>query len=369
MNEEDLFTKLCSYENLELAFKKARKKKTFKPYVLEFEDDLKQNLLMLRSELLLHSYHPQPLKTFILRDPKTRKISVSSFRDRIVHHALVQILEPLFEKSFIYDSYANRFGKGTLAALNRFDYFKRKVSRNNTKHCFVLKVDIKHYFETVNHNILLKLIRRKINNAKVIRLIKQILKNHAGKEANKGMPLGNYTSQFFANVYLHELDWFVKHQLTARHYLRYVDDFVILHNSKKLLYEYREKINYFLGLRLELELHPEKSKIVLLSEGVSLLGFRVFYHHKLLLKKNLRQFRTKYSLLCRQYLTGEVSYDEIYNFLEGWVAHVQYVNSYSLRTNILASFEKSFCHEVSSKEISRQERCEKYTQYNIILSS
>lgn len=149
-----------------------------KGYVIEFENNLQENLLLLRSELLLHSYNPKPLKTFIVRDPKTRKISKSHFRDRVIHHALCNIIEPIFEKSFIYDSYANIKGKGTLKALQRFDYLKRKASRNNTVKCYVLKADIKHYFDTIDHETLLNIIKRKIKDERVIWLIKTILKNH-----------------------------------------------------------------------------------------------------------------------------------------------------------------------------------------------
>ena len=310
-----LYSKLCTYTNLESAFRKAKKRKSTRPYVIEFEKDLKENLFQLQNELQNETYRPQPLKTFILRDPKTRKISVSSFRDRIVHHALIQIIGPIFEKTFIYDSYANRVGKGTLAALDRFDYFKRKASHSNTKNCFVLKADIRHYFETVDHNILLDLIWRKVNDVKIIWLIKQILKNYSGKNFGKGMPLGSYISQFFANVYLNHLAYFVKYQLRAKYYLRYVDDFAVLDNSKGLLNRYKERINVFLDSQLLLKLHPEKSRISLLSKGISLLGFRNFYYHRLLLKKNLRQFQSKYALHCQQYQTGEADYNKIYNFL------------------------------------------------------
>lgn len=202
----NLWSKLCSYDNLELAWHKARKHKTLKPYVIEFEKNLKENLMVLRAELLLHSYRPRPLKTFILRDPKTRVISKSDFRDRVIHHAICNIIEPIFDKSFIYDSYANRKGKGVLKALERFDYFKRKVSRNNTKNCFVLKADIRHYFDRVDHKILIRILKRKIKDEKVIWLIRIILSNHKTKDSGKGMPLGNLTSQFFANIYLNELD-------------------------------------------------------------------------------------------------------------------------------------------------------------------
>jgi len=161
-----------------LAFKRAKKHKTTKDYVAEFEKNLEGNILLLCSELLLNSYEPKPLINFVIHEPKTRKISKSDFRDRVVHHALCNIIEPIFEKYFIYDSYANRKNKGTLKALQRFDYFKRKVSKNNTRNCFVLKCDIKHYFQTVNHEILLNIIKKKVKDEKVIWLIRTILRNH-----------------------------------------------------------------------------------------------------------------------------------------------------------------------------------------------
>src|SRR3989338_4057091 len=149
------YEELCTYDNIELAFNRARSGKTTKPYVVKFEKELKVNLMQIRSELITQTYKPKPLTTFILRDPKTRKISKSDFRDRIVHHTICNIIEPLFDKTFIPDSYANRIRKGTLNAVKRFDVFKRKVSKNNTRKCFVLKADIRHYFDTVDHQILI----------------------------------------------------------------------------------------------------------------------------------------------------------------------------------------------------------------------
>ena len=183
---KNLYEELISKENFSLAYRKARKGKTKKDYVKEFKLNLSNNLSALRAELNFHSYNPKPLETFIMRDPKTRKISKSDFRDRIVHHALVNILEPIFDKIFIHDSYANRKSKGTLKALQRFDKFKRKISRNgkvngwfnnNQVKGYCLKADIKHYFQTVDHEILLKIIRMKIKDARIIWLIKKILGN------------------------------------------------------------------------------------------------------------------------------------------------------------------------------------------------
>src|SRR3989339_248340 len=273
---KNLYEDICNYENLEKAFTKARKHKTLKPYIIEFEEKLKENLLQLQEELITQTYKPRPLKTFIIRGPKTRKISKSDFRDRVIHHAICNIIEPIFDKTFIYDSYANRIMKGTLKAIERFDEFKRKVSKNNHKACYFLKADIKHYFDTVDHQILFNILARKIEDEKVIWLIKQIFDNHKTIESGKGMPLGNLTSQFFANVYLNELDQFVKHKLKAKQYIRYVDDFVILHHSEEKLAEWKEKIVGFLRENLLLDLHPEKTRIILSDHGVDFLGLKIF---------------------------------------------------------------------------------------------
>ena len=207
------YEELCTYDNLYQAYIGARKHKTLKPYVIEFEKELVKNLQQLQQELITQTYKPRPLETFILRDPKTRKISKSHFRDRVIHHAICNIIEQTFDKTFIYDSYANRIGKGTLKAKERFNEFKRKISKNNHKECYFLKADITHYFDTVNHQILLGLISKRIFDGKILWLIETILNNHNSKIIGTGMPLGNLTSQFFANIYLDELDQYAKHQL------------------------------------------------------------------------------------------------------------------------------------------------------------
>ena len=223
-----LYKEIISFENLIIAYKKARKGKTKKRYVIEFEKELFCNLMALHYELKYKTYKPKSLVNFVLGDPKTRKISKSDFRDRIIHHAIINVIGGIFEKGFIYDSCANQIGKGNLFALRRFDKFKKKITKNglvaknkfrdnNYVVGYCLKCDIKHYFEEVDHKILIDIIRRKIKDEKVIWLIRQVLENGAGKSgggernfSNKGMPLGNLTSQFFANVYLNELDYYVK---------------------------------------------------------------------------------------------------------------------------------------------------------------
>jgi len=340
-----LFERLCTLENLKLAFGKAKKGKSKKWYVREFESNLDNELLKLKIELETQTYKPEPLKRFIIRDPKTRVIHASAFRDRVVHHAICNIIEPIFEKVFIYDTFANRKNKGTHLGLNRFDKFKRKVSRNgellqnfkdrNMVTGYALKADIKHYFDTVDLGILMTILGKKIKDKKVLQLIKTILDNHDFKTKGKGMPLGNLTSQFFANVYLGELDYFVKHNLKAKYYIRYVDDFVILHRSKEKLLLYKWTINNFIRQRLKLELHPDKSKVIPLHNGVNLLGFREFYYYKLPRKGNLRKFERKLSNLYTLTLRERESIEKINKMLEGWFGYVVHGNTYKLRKKIL----------------------------------
>jgi len=185
MESNNLYSKIISLENLILAWKKARKGKTKKLYVAEFENRLFVNLMLLHQELKSETYKPGPLETFVLRDPKTRRISKSDFRDRIVHHALVNIIEPVFDKSFISDSCANRKGKGTLYALKRFGNFQRRVTKNFTREAFCLKADIKHYFREIDKGILMEIICKKIGDEQAISLILKIVENNARRERER----------------------------------------------------------------------------------------------------------------------------------------------------------------------------------------
>ncbi len=338
---KNLYQELCSKENLSLAFKKAQKRKSRKPYVIEFNNNLNENLELLKLELLSNKYQPKPLRTFVIREPKTRKIRKSYFVDRIVHHAICNVLDPIFEKRFIYDSFANRKGKGTLNAINRFDKFKKKVSKNNTRNCYVFKADIKHYFDEVSHNILINILRKKINDEKLISLIFKVLKNHSDKV---GMPLGNMTSQFFANVYLNELDKFVKNELKAKYYIRYVDDFVILHDNKKILESYKESIDIFLKENLQLELHTTKSKVLLLERGMPFLGFRHYPYHRLLRKANIITMKKRII---------QTDYDSLCEFLEGWMSYANHANTYNLKHKIADIVEANFQGNISLLQIDR----------------
>ena len=349
---KNLWQQLISFDNLENAYEKAKKGKLGNPKVLEFAQHWKFHICNLLRELRNKTYQPLPLKKFVLRDPKTRVICVSDFRDRVVHHALVNILRPIFEQRFIHDSFASRKNMGTLPALERFQKFMRRVSRNgklvqNAKNSnqvvgFALKCDIKHYFETVDQEILLQIINARIKDNNVIWLVKRILENYDSGTIGRGMPLGNWTSQFFANIYLNELDQFVKHKLKAKYYLRYVDDFVILHNSKSTLQNYEKQIQQFLKT-LSIELHPNKCKILPLGQGINFLGFRVFYHYKIVRRRNLRKIKAKLKMLLDNYQLGSADAYDVLEVLQGWNAYAKNGNTYKLRQNLWGGVREKLC--------------------------
>ena len=328
----NLYDEIISLKNLISAERKARKGKSNKKYVKEFEKNIAYNLKVLHDELKDQTYQPQPLKNFILRDPKTRIISKSIFRDRIVHHALCNITEPLFENKFIYDSCANRKNKGTLFAIRRFELFQRKITSNLSKEAFCLKADIKHYFREVNREILFKILCKTLQCKKTRTLIEKILNNFEGK---LGMPLGNLTSQFFANIYLNELDQFIKNELRVKFYIRYVDDFVILHTSRYQLHIWKNEVAYHLNNKLNITMHVEKSKIISLSRGIDFLGFRFFYYHKIPRKRNINSFVKNFRKMEKDYYLGILPKEKFCEKLEGWFAYVSMGNTYNLRKNLL----------------------------------
>lgn len=344
-----LYPKLCSYENIFLAYKKARKGKSQKYYVLEFEKNLAENLIKLQKELTEKTYRPEPMVTVIIRDPKTRKIGKASFRDRVIHHAIVNILHPIFDPTFICDNYASRKNKGHHKALERFDSFVRKVTQNGKKlkgikdknyvQGYALKADIAQYFESIDHEILLRIIGEKVCDEDIMWLVRQILEHNAPVKGI-GMPLGNYTSQFFANVYLNKLDYFVKHTLRVKYYLRYVDDFAILDKNKEKLERYKKYINEYLHT-LGLRLHETKSRIIPLHQGVPILGFRVFYFNKLLKESSIRQIRRNLRVWRKDYLKG-IKYEDIALRLQGWLAHAEHGNTYKFRKRIVKEFNQIF---------------------------
>lgn len=207
---------------------------------------------------------------------------------------------------------------------------------------YALKADIKHYFDTVDHAVLLNIIEKKIKDEKTLWLIKTILSNHKVDASGKGMPIGNLTSQFFANVYLNELDHFVKHALRAKYYLRYVDDFTILHRDRTTLELWKEEIGNFLDAELKVKLHPEKSRIIPLEQGITMLGFRIFYHYRLLKKSNARRIWKRLERFKQKYDNGELTSEEANRSMEGWIAYAKFANTYNFRQSVSSRFSDLF---------------------------
>ncbi|MEK7147697.1 MAG: reverse transcriptase/maturase family protein [Patescibacteria group bacterium] len=239
------------------------------------------NLISLHIDLKNKTYKHSPYHAFNISDPKPRNIHKASVRDRLLHHAIYRILYPYFDKKFIHDSYSCRLGKGTHKAIERFKYFSRKVSKNNTKQCFVLKCDIRKFFASIDHNLLHYIVAKHVLNKDILWLLYQIIESFE-TSPNKGLPLGNLTSQLLVNVYMNEFDQFVKYKLKAKHYIRYADDFVFLSNDRKELTHMRHGLNVFLRKKLKLGLHPDKVFIKTLSSGVDFLGWVHFPHHRVL---------------------------------------------------------------------------------------
>lgn len=251
------FHDVISVENLFHAWKKFRKGKRSKQEVAEFEFNLEENIFNLHERLISRVWKPDPYKAFYVQDPKLRKIHKASVRDRVIYQALYQGLYQAFDKSFIHDSFASRNKKGTHKGIERFEQFSRRASRNHTQPAFVLKCDIRKFFDSIDHIILTSLIKRKIKDDLLIDLLIKIIDSFHVR-TGKGLPLGNVTSQIFANIYLNELDQFCKHELRVKYYIRYCDDFVIIHNSRDFLKTAVFKIQSFLAHNLKMALHPTK---------------------------------------------------------------------------------------------------------------
>jgi len=290
----NIFARIIGLGNLFSAWKEFKKGKKNKPEVQEFEFNLEDNIFALSEELKNKTYQHSNYTSFYVRDPKLRHIHKAAVRDRVLHHAVFRILYPIFDQGFIYDSYSCRLGKGTHRAVARLEKFARILSDNYRRNIFALKCDIRKFFDSVDQNILFALIQKKIKDDGALWLINKIIKSFS-KEQNKGLPLGNVTSQLFANIYLNEFDQFIKHKLKVKHYFRYTDDFIILHQNESYLKELLPIIALFLKNELKLELRPSKVFIRKLSRGIDFLGYVVLPYHKVLRTKTKRRIFKKVS--------------------------------------------------------------------------
>lgn len=327
------------------AYRKAARGKRGKSAAATFEFGLADRLLELRQELTSGTYRPGPYQHFTIHEPKRRLISASPFRDRVVHHALCNIIEPLFEARFYPHSYANRVGKGTHRAIDQLQTFARHYR-------YALRLDIVQHFPSLDHTILKTELFRLLPDERIRRLIDQILHSGEGILAAeyevvyfpgdsllaalrpRGLPIGNLTSQFWSNCYLNPLDWFVTRQLSCPAYLRYVDDFALFADSKAQLQQWRTEIIQFLA-SLRLTVHSEAAQVTPVTYGIPWLGFVVYPAHRRLKRRNVVQFRRRLERNISLYRQGGITFAEFDATVQGWINHVRYGDTWGLRRELL----------------------------------
>lgn len=290
-----LFKKIISTKNLFGAWREFQKGKMRKDDVLAFAERAEYHLLKLHHDLANGAYRHGQYIRFFVHDPKRREISKASVRDRVLHHAICRVITPIFDARFIFDSYSSRKGKGTLAAINRFEKFAWKLSRNNTRTVWVLKCDVRKFFDSVDHDILTCLLGKYILCPQTLNLLRDVVQSFEIQKG-KGIPLGNLTSQLFSNAYLDCLDQYVKRALQVKHYVRYADDMFALNVSREYLEEIFSRIKSFAREELELEFHKDKIIFQKWHQGVDALGYVSFPYHRILRTKTKQRMFRKISV-------------------------------------------------------------------------
>ena len=339
---------IFSYRNIYRCYLACRKNKRTTANALKFELNAEENIFKLEQELKAKTYHPSRSLLFVAQKPKRREIFAAAFRDRIVHHILVDRLERIWEPIFIHDSYACRRKKGTHKAVDRLQGFLRRITKNGRRRTWYLQLDVKDFFTAIDKDILFGLIKKKVKDEVVLWLARTVIfwdcttsyeirgsrrtissvplnKSLFGKRNEKGLPIGNLTSQFFANLYLNELDQFVKHTLKAHYYLRYTDDFVLLSTDRKELEKHRGSIEEFLKTRLALALHPKRRKLAMVSGGIDFLGYIVRQNYKLVRRRVVNNFRRK----IKNGRQGNFD-----NVAASYKGHFKHANAYRLQKSL-----------------------------------
>ena len=310
-----------------------------------FEYRAEEHLFDLRARLLAGTYRPGAYVHFHIEDPKRRKISAVHFDDRVVHHALCNIIEPRFERLFIPDSYANRVSKGTHRAVDRLQTFARRYR-------YVLRADIVQHFASVDHAILLDILRRQISEPDVMALVEAIVASGRGVLDDeyryarfpgddllaicrpRGLPIGNHTSQFWSNCVLHPFDQFVTRELGCRAYLRYVDDFALFADTKRQLWSWKAAVIERLA-QLRLVIHASRAQVLPVDAGIPWLGFVVYPTHRLVKARKVRTAHRRLRARLARYHAGDISFAELDASIQGWIAHVAHADSWGLRRHVL----------------------------------
>lgn len=317
------FEDIISIENLLIAWKEFVKNKRNRPDIKFFEKDLMKNIVELNADLSNLLYKHSNYQEFKVSDPKPRIIHKATVRDRLVHRAVYRILYPKFDGTFIFDSYSCRKNKGTHKAFKRLVGFTRKQSKNYSKSCWALKIDIKKFFHSVDHQVLLGLLEEKISDIRILWLLRQVIESF-NSYLSKGMPLGNLTSQLFANIYLDPLDKFIKHKLKVRFYLRYADDLLILSGDRGTLLIYLKEIQHFVE-NIRLFLHEKKIHLRKLSWGIDFVGYEAHEGFNLPRRKTVKRILRKIAMAAET---------ESKKSLPSYLGYLKHANAFLLSEKI-----------------------------------
>lgn len=320
---------IISVENILKAWEEFLKGKRNKLDVQEFSLHLMGNIFNLHYNLINHTYKHGGYQWFKINDPKPRIIHKASVRDRLLHHAVYRKLYPFFDRKFISDSYSCRNKKGTHKASNQFRKYARIVSKNNTKQCWILKCDIRKFFAIIDQQTLIEILEKHILDKDTVGLLKEIICSFKPN----GLPLGNLTSQILSNIYLNEFDYFVKHKLKVKYYIRYADDFVVLSENKSYLIKLIFPIKHFLQNRLKLTLHPEKIFVKTIYSGIDFLGWVNFSDHKVLrhitAKRTFRRLKENSSL----------------ETLNSYLGLIKHGNTHKIRARMNFDKDRNICYD------------------------
>lgn len=327
-----LYSQVYAFDSLHAAYCRARRGKRHQAEVLRFECDLEGELIQLQNELIWDQYETGPYRAFWVAEPKRRLVAALPFRDRVLQHALVSVLEPIWEREFIYHSYACRPGKGMHAGVDAAQRWMRSVQREHGQ-AYALKLDVRQYFASVDHGVLLGLLARRIRCPRTLALCANILGSWS-----PGIPIGNLTSQLFANIYLHELDRFAKQDLRVRHFARYMDDVLIVHHDKAHLHGLREQIERFLFDALALHANGKTQVLPvgrLGNPALDWLGYRLWSTHRRLRSGGVRRMRRRLAWMQRAHARGELSMGAVTARIRSWIGHAGHADSRRIREQLL----------------------------------
>lgn len=333
-----LFEQITQFDNIYYAAHEAAKNKRFCTPIMRYMNNLEENVINTQNHLIWKSYESKPHRQFFVYEPKQRLISAPAFEDRVVHHAICRVIEPIIDKRFIYDSYACRVGKGAHKGADRAQHFMRVTKRNHGK-LFALKADIAKYFNSINHIVLKRIVSEQVDCEETVALLHQIIDASPTETPGTGIPIGNLTSQLFANMYLNELDRFVKHVLGEKHYIRYMDDFTVIHHDKQHLHNVRRVIEDWLWRTLVLKTNNKTQVFpVHTHKGRSLdfLGYRIYPTHRLLRKCSANRMKHKMKRLRKEYAAGRIELRDITPVIASFAGHAKHADSHRLVTYILS---------------------------------